>query len=132
MKIHPLKYERELRGWSQAKVAKVIGATPRTVHRWEHGQGVPYAYYREKLCALFGKNTEELGLLLEKDLESADGASSFSFQPSSPESAQPICGLYDPAIPAALAGESALIGRDTLLAELKQQLSTRKNWAFYG
>lgn len=128
MKVHPLKYERELRGWSQAKVAKEIGTTPRTVHRWEHGQGVPYPYYREKLCALFGKNTRELGLL-EK---SADKASSFSLQPSSPASVQAICDLYDPAIPATLAGESALVGRDTLLAELKQHLSTRKNWAFYG
>src|SRR5258708_35475849 len=124
MKVHPLKYERELRGWSQAKVAKVIGTTPRTVHRWEHGLGVPYPYYREKLCAIFGKNTEELGLLLEKDPESADRTSSFSFPLSSPESVQPICDLYDPAIPAALARESALIGRDILLAELKQQLST--------
>lgn len=132
MNIHPLKYERELRGWSQAKVAEAIGTTPRTVHRWEHGQGVPYPYYREKLCALFGKNTRELGLLLEKDLESADGASSSSFQPSSLESVQPICSPYDPAIPEALARESALIGRDTLLTEFKQQLSTRKNWAFYG
>jgi transcriptional regulator with XRE-family HTH domain len=132
MDIHPLKYERELRGWSQTRVARAIGTTPRTVHRWEHGRGVPYPYYREKLCALFGKNTRELGLLQEKDPESADGAFSSSFQPSASESVQPVCSLYDPAIPEALVEENALIGRDTLLAMLKQQLPTRKNWAFYG
>ncbi|EFH90001.1 helix-turn-helix domain-containing protein [Ktedonobacter racemifer] len=132
MKVHPLKYERELRGWSQAKVAKAIGTTSRTVHRWEHGQGVPYPYYREKLCALFGKNTEELGLLPEKNLESMDRASSPSSLPSSSEFVQPIPSLYDPAILAAPAGESALIGRDVLLTELKQQLLAHKNWALYG
>src|SRR5581483_7004544 len=99
MNVHPLKYERELRGWSQAKVARAIGTTPRTVHRWEHGQGMPYPYYREKLCALFGKNTRELGLLLEDNLESESGTVSSFFQPSSLEPVQPICNLYDPAIP---------------------------------
>jgi tetratricopeptide (TPR) repeat protein/transcriptional regulator with XRE-family HTH domain len=131
MNVHPLKYERELRGWSQAKVARAIGTTPRTVHRWEHGQGVPYPYYREKLCALFGKNTRELGLL-DNDQESTGETAAASFASSSLESVQPLCSLYDPAIPEALEGENALIGRSTLLAEFKQQLSSRKNWAFYG
>lgn len=132
MKVHPLKRERELRGWSQAKVASAIGTTPRTVHRWEHGQGVPYPYYREKLCALFGKNTEELGLLPEKDPESTDGVFPLSSLPSASAFVQPISSLYYPAIPAAPAGESALIGRDALLTELKQQLLAHKNWALYG
>lgn len=132
MNVHPLKYERELRGWSQAKVAQAIGTTPRTVHRWEHGQGVPYPYYREKLCALFGKNTRELGLLLENDLEATDETPSSLFQPSFLESVQPVCTLYDPAIPEMLEGENALVGRHALLTGFKQQLSTRKNWAFYG
>ena len=120
MKVyHPLKHERELRGWSQAKVAKAIGTTARTIHRWEHGQGVPYPYYREKLCDLFGKNTQELGLLAEKNAESS-------------ELIQSISSLHDPAIPTILANGTTLVGRDTLLAELKQQLLAHKNCAFYG
>jgi tetratricopeptide (TPR) repeat protein/transcriptional regulator with XRE-family HTH domain len=61
--MHPLKAERELRGWSQARVAEAVGSTPRNVSRWEQGQTLPQPYYREQLCLLFGKNARELGLL---------------------------------------------------------------------
>ncbi|HEY6541510.1 MAG TPA: tetratricopeptide repeat protein [Ktedonobacteraceae bacterium] len=66
MKSHPLKVERELRGWSQARVAEAVGTNTRTVIRWEQGQTIPYPYYRERLCALFGKNARELGLLADE------------------------------------------------------------------
>ena len=65
MTMHPLKTERELRGWSQAKVAEAVGSTPRNVSRWEQGHTLPHPYYREQLCLLFGKNARELGLLGE-------------------------------------------------------------------
>jgi transcriptional regulator with XRE-family HTH domain len=58
-----LKQARELRGWSQAKVAREIGTDATTVSRWERGLFSPTPYFRERLCTLFGKNTEELGLL---------------------------------------------------------------------
>jgi transcriptional regulator with XRE-family HTH domain len=58
-----LKQARELRGWSQAKVAEQIGTDATTVSRWERGLFSPTPYFRERLCALFGKNAEELGLL---------------------------------------------------------------------
>jgi transcriptional regulator with XRE-family HTH domain len=58
-----LKQARELRGWSQARVAREIGTDATTVSRWERGLFSPTPYFRERLCALFGKNTEELGLL---------------------------------------------------------------------
>ncbi len=58
-----LKQARELRGWSQAKVAERIGTDATTVSRWERGLFLPTPYFREKLCALFDKNAEELGLL---------------------------------------------------------------------
>lgn len=58
-----LKQIRELRGWSQAKVAEQIGTDATTVSRWERGLFSPTPYFRERLCALFGKNAEELGLL---------------------------------------------------------------------
>jgi transcriptional regulator with XRE-family HTH domain len=58
-----LKQARELRGWSQAKVAEQIGTDATTVSRWERGLFSPTPYFRERLCALFDKNAEELGLL---------------------------------------------------------------------
>ncbi len=58
-----LKQARELRGWSQAKVAEEIGTDATTVSRWERGLFSPTPYFRERLCKLFGKNAEELGLL---------------------------------------------------------------------
>ena len=60
-----LKRERELRGWSQADVAEKIGGDPKTVGRWERGITSPGPQLCQKLCELFGKNTEELGLFLD-------------------------------------------------------------------
>ncbi|MBA2392768.1 MAG: helix-turn-helix domain-containing protein [Ktedonobacteraceae bacterium] len=58
-----LKQARELRGWSQARLAEMIGTDATTVSRWERGLFVPTPHFREKLCECFGKNAEELGLL---------------------------------------------------------------------
>src|SRR5579859_2515037 len=58
-----LKQERELRGWSQAKVAEQIGTDATTVSGLERGLFSPTPYFRERLCLLFDKNAEELGLL---------------------------------------------------------------------
>src|SRR5438270_660627 len=57
-----LKLERELRGWSQARVAEKVGANTKTIGRWERGESVPEPYYLEQLCQLFGKDAKELGL----------------------------------------------------------------------
>jgi transcriptional regulator with XRE-family HTH domain len=62
-----LRQARELRGWSQAKVAGQIGTDATTVSRWERGLFAPTPYFREKLCVLFGKNAEDLGLLETTD-----------------------------------------------------------------
>src|SRR5215469_605453 len=119
MKSHPLKVERELHGWSQAKVAEAVGTNVRTVIRWEQGQAVPYPYYREQLCKLFGKNARELGLLVQED-DAANGQ-------EKPQNAQlivttPTGALFDPAIPSAPGGTSGLVGREGLLASVKQLL----------
>jgi transcriptional regulator with XRE-family HTH domain len=58
-----LQHERELYGWSQAKVAEKLGTTVKRVGMWECGDIKPDRYYQEKLIGLFGKNAEELGLL---------------------------------------------------------------------
>ena len=59
-----LKHERELRGWSQKRVAELVGAPDaKTIARWENGRTLPSPHYREQLCKVFGKSAEELGLL---------------------------------------------------------------------
>lgn len=58
-----LRYERELRGWSQQRVADLIGTSVEVVSRWERGERKPGRYFQEKLCQLFGKNAAELGLM---------------------------------------------------------------------
>lgn len=68
-----LRQARELRGWSQAKVAEQIGTDATTVSRWERGLFSPTPYFREKLCQLFGKNAEELGLLDSGKEQSGEG-----------------------------------------------------------
>src|SRR6202043_4119002 len=64
-----LRYERELRGWSQADLAEKVGTTQKIVSRWERGENAPVPYYRQKLCKLFEKNASELGLLDEQSSE---------------------------------------------------------------
>src|ERR1700674_3578826 len=64
-----LRSERELRGWSQADLAEKVGTTQKIVSRWERGENAPGPYYRQKLCKLFGKNADELGLLDEQSQE---------------------------------------------------------------
>ncbi len=64
-----LRLEREQRGWSQARVAEQIGTDPGTISRWERGSTSPSPYFRERLCQLYGKSVQELGLLGEAQSE---------------------------------------------------------------
>jgi transcriptional regulator with XRE-family HTH domain len=73
-----LKQVRELRGWSQAKVAELIGTDATTVSRWERGLFLPTPYFRERLCELFGKNAEELGLLEASNSSHLEDGTGFS------------------------------------------------------
>jgi tetratricopeptide (TPR) repeat protein len=58
-----VKYERELRAWSQEQVAEMLGTTSNNVSRWERGITVPKPYFCQQLCKLFQKSPEELRLL---------------------------------------------------------------------
>jgi transcriptional regulator with XRE-family HTH domain len=58
-----LRYEREKRGWSQNKLGELIGADPTMISRWECGNRTPDRIYQEKLCKVFNKDAEELGLI---------------------------------------------------------------------
>jgi len=127
MKIHPLKYERELRGWSQAKVAEEVGTTVRTISRWEHGLAIPYPYFREQLCTLFGKNAVELGLVSEEEQELSEDTHTLSTSVA-PVAESPMANIYDPTIPVPLEVPS-LIGRNDLLTRLKRLICTGGNLA---
>src|SRR5689334_19330704 len=59
-----LREERERNGYAHKDVADFIGLPdPHTVGRWERGVSFPQPHYRQKLCQLFGKSAEELGLV---------------------------------------------------------------------
>lgn len=62
-----LQYERELRGWSQQKLAEEIGTDDKRIGVWERGESAPSPFFQEKLCILFDKNAAELGLIDEQD-----------------------------------------------------------------
>jgi len=110
-----LKEERELRGWSQHYVAEHIGADRYYLSRWEHGKTLPSPYYREKLCALFGKNAKELGFLPQEAIQ----------EPAERE-APPIS---DPSIPPLPGATHVLVGRQELLATLKARLCAHSTHA---
>jgi tetratricopeptide (TPR) repeat protein/transcriptional regulator with XRE-family HTH domain len=103
MKQHPLKVERELRGWSQAKVAEALKTTVRTISRWEQGQALPYPFYREQLCELFGKDARQLGLLPEsEEEENRPPEDPLSSQPPSQASLPPLPNEVSPSDKATL------------------------------
>lgn len=57
---------REARGqqnWTQAKLAKRLGASLRSVAAWERGESRPQAIWQEKLSTLFGRPPSEEPLL---------------------------------------------------------------------
>ncbi len=136
---HPLKIERKLRGWSQSRIAEALGITTRTVSRWEQGLSVPYPYYREQLCALFGKNARELGMIsdtdeneiLQEDVANAVSTINLPTGPTTTEAVTepfaPIvpdldtC-LIDPAIPEVVGSANRLLGRANLLMHVKERL----------
>lgn len=60
-----LRQERIQRNLRQHDLAEQLGTTAVTIKRWEGGRQQPSAYFRVKLCALFGKSAEELGLIPE-------------------------------------------------------------------
>ena len=84
-----LRYERERCGWSQADVASKVGSDPKTVARWERGTSLPRPYHRQALCALFGKNAEDFGLISGIRAISPLPLSETSPSPPPPEGATP-------------------------------------------
>ena len=58
-----LRHERQLRGWSQVHLAEQIDVPDYYISRWERGEVLTSPYYQQKLCEVFGKTAEELGML---------------------------------------------------------------------
>jgi transcriptional regulator with XRE-family HTH domain len=67
-----LSAERIRRRWSQLEVADQLGTTPGNVSRWERGLTSPGPYFRSKLCELFGRSAQELGLTWDESGDSPD------------------------------------------------------------
>jgi tetratricopeptide (TPR) repeat protein/transcriptional regulator with XRE-family HTH domain len=124
-----LKHEREQRGWSQAKLAELVGTNPATVGRWERGVSLPYPIYREKLCQIFDKDVQELGLI-EADEVEQEPTVVIVPDPQLPSMPTTKPFIFDPAIPMLPLETDALVGRDALLAQLKEQFSTEDAGSF--
>ncbi len=67
-----LSAERLRRRWSQLEVADQLGTTPGNVSRWERSITSPGPYFRRKLCELFGKSAQDLGLTWDEADDSLD------------------------------------------------------------
>ena len=65
-----LSAERIRRRWSQLEIADQLGTTPGNVSRWERGITSPGPYFRSKLCELFGRSAQELGLTWDESDDS--------------------------------------------------------------
>jgi len=79
-----IRQERIRRNWRQQDLADQLGTTVVTIQRWERGSQQPSVYFRLKLCELFGKSAEELGLFPVTDPEDNKLASSpVEMQPAS-------------------------------------------------
>jgi len=132
-----LREEREIRGWSQKYVTDQIGVDPYYLSRWERGTAAPSPHYRQKLCALFGKNARELGLLQDERSSSSEQLTSEAegiakvkgLSLSAALSALPASKavVRDPAIPLPAAEISQLVGRDEVLSQLKARLCSGEN-----
>jgi transcriptional regulator with XRE-family HTH domain len=62
-----LRDSRKQHYLTQSQVAEKLGTTVVNVSRWESGATIPSLYFRQKLCELFGKHPDELGLLPEAE-----------------------------------------------------------------
>ena len=49
------------RDWTQAGLARMVGASLRSVKAWEAGDAVPRSFYRQRLAKAFGVRVDELG-----------------------------------------------------------------------
>ncbi|MDQ2714897.1 MAG: tetratricopeptide repeat protein [Chloroflexota bacterium] len=116
-----LKRARIERCLSQSQLAGQIGTTSHNVSRWERGITTPGPHFRQKLCAFFEKQPQELGLSA-RDKQPAAGSTSQQVHTLVPRMSASQAVVYDPALPTSWSATQRLIGRDSLLARMKQRL----------
>lgn len=117
-----LRLHRIERNWRQQDVADQLGISLVTIQRWERGSQQPGAFYRAKLCELFGLSARELGLLEAHFLqESPKSNASEATQPDDTPSEE--CSLWT--VP--YARNPHFTGRDNLLDRLTQQFSSQES-----
>src|SRR5690348_10624906 len=114
-----LSQARLQRGWSQAEVARRLDVDPAYVRRWEGGQVRPSPVYRERLCKLFSMTADRLGLLIEA-------------KPSTVKEGEALAtehqrGIFDPLLPLFSGSYTPLVGRASLLEQLKAYLCAGSN-----
>ncbi|HET8843479.1 MAG TPA: NB-ARC domain-containing protein, partial [Ktedonobacteraceae bacterium] len=112
-----LRQARIERSWRQHELAEHLGTTTVTVKRWERGSQQPSLYFRVKLCTLFGKSAQELGLSEHEP----------SAPPTEEVSETKPSGIF-PTEPGGLwmvpyARNPHFTGRDDLLEQLAQEFS---------
>jgi tetratricopeptide (TPR) repeat protein/transcriptional regulator with XRE-family HTH domain len=112
-----LRQRRFQRNWRLQDVADQLGTSVHTVQRWERGSQHPSAYYRSKLCQLFGLSAADLGLAEmngSAELSESESARTPLVGDDSPEDA-----IWT--VP--YARNPHFTGRDDLLDHLMQQLT---------
>ncbi len=113
--------ERKARRWSQQKVARDLGTTQHNVSRWELGVTTPGAYFRAKLCVLFGKSAQELGLVEEySPCTTTEREPSSTEEPSFSLTKMPMLWTVP------YVRNPYFAGRDTLLDQIAQHFSPER------
>ncbi len=115
-----LRQERIQRNLSQQKLADLLGATQVTISRWEGGSQQPNTYFREKLCALFGKSAQDLGLISVEPASLTQQDALETEPAQSPSTEAP--GLWT--VP--YLRNPHFTGREDLLEQLTQRLSAQE------
>lgn len=124
-----LKHERERRCWSQSEVAARIKTDAFTVSRWESGITFPSITFRRRLCKLFDKSAEELGLLPPEEQSDEKHP---TITPLNRGARFDQSMLHDPAIPSPLPRTVGLVGRHEMVDHLCQQLHANASVALHG
>jgi DNA-binding XRE family transcriptional regulator len=51
--------------WTQAGLARMVGASLRSVKAWEAGDAVPRSFFRQRLAKAFGVSVDDLGFRIQ-------------------------------------------------------------------
>lgn len=117
-----LRQARIGRNWRQHELAEQLGTTTETIKRWERGSQQPSSYFRIKLCTLFSKSAQQLGLNEEEPLaciteEDVSDGEPAGISPREPGALWIVPYMRNP----------HFTGRDDLLERLAQELSWEKS-----